>query len=223
MIVGIVDLVQGTGVGYDKSVHAQSAAERPRERDLAACAPAVDPQSGQRAPALAALELARSPAYGSPIRSSDRARRTYFAEAVSGKFIVVFAGSVGEVRPHVHQGQTRRARRPRFPEPPQCHADVLSALEGLAMGSAGDALGVIELDAVPATLLAADKAAKTAPIRLRTIRLAVGLGGKGFVYLDGTVSDVNAAVSAATAVAGAHLVDSCVIPRLAEAVRDRLY
>ena len=185
------------------------------------------PTSAQRAPALAALELATIAA---GVRVADQIVKTapvelYFAEAVSpGKFIVVFAGGVGEVQAAFVKGQDAAGSALLDSlNLPQCHADVLSALEGLAMGSAGDALGVIELDAVPATLLAADKAAKTAPIRLRTIRLAVGLGGKGFVYLDGTVSDVNAAVSAATAVAGAHLVDSCVIPRLAEAVRDRLY
>jgi microcompartment protein CcmL/EutN len=185
------------------------------------------PTSGQRAPALAALELATIAA---GVRVADQIVKTapvelYFAEAVSpGKFIVVFAGGVGEVQAAFVKGQDAAGSALLDSlNLPQCHADVLSALEGLAMGSAGDALGVIELDAVPATLLAADKAAKTAPIRLRTIRLAVGLGGKGFVFLDGTVSDVNAAVSAATAVAGAHLVDSCVIPRLAEAVRDRLY
>ena len=185
------------------------------------------PTSAQRAPALAALELATIAA---GVRVADQIVKTapvelYFAEAVSpGKFIVVFAGGVGEVQAAFVKGQDAAGSALLDSlNLPQCHGDVLSALEGLAMGSAGDALGVIELDAVPATLLAADKAAKTAPIRLRTIRLAVGLGGKGFVYLDGTVSDVNAAVSAATAVAGAHLVDSCVIPRLAEAVRDRLY
>ena len=106
---------------------------------------------------------------------------------------------------------------------PQCHPDVFVALEGQAQGPAGEALGVIETAAVPATLLAADKAAKTAPIQLRVIRLANHLGGKGFVYLDGTVSDVNASVRAAREAVGGQLVDATVIPRLSESVRDRLY
>ena len=60
-------------------------------------------------------------------------------------------------------------------------------------------------------------------MRLRTIRLADGLGGRGFVLFDGTLSDVNAALAAARAAVGAHLVDSVVVPRLAEPLRDRLY
>ena len=148
-----------------------------------------------------------------------------FAEAVSpGKFVVVFGGPVGEVTASFRRGEA--AGGANLLDQlllPQCHPDVFAALEGHAQGEGGEALGVIETDAVPATLLAADKAAKTAPIRLRVIRLANGLGGKGFVYLDGTVSDVNAAVTAGRAAAGPRLVDATVIARLAESVRDRLY
>ena len=148
-----------------------------------------------------------------------------FAEAVSpGKFVVVFGGPVGEVTASFKRGEA--AAGANLLDQlllPQCHPDVFAALEGHAQGEGGEALGVIETDAVPATLLAADKAAKTAPIRLRVIRLANGLGGKGFIYLDGTVSDVNAAVAAGRAAAGARLVDATVIARLAESVRDRLY
>ena len=148
-----------------------------------------------------------------------------FAEAVSpGKFVVVFGGPVGEVTASFKRGEAAAGANllDRLLLP-QCHPDVFGALEGHAQGEGGEALGVIETDAVPATLLAADKAAKTAPIRLRVIRLANGLGGKGFIYLDGTVSDVNAAVAAGRAAAGSRLVDATVIARLAESVRDRLY
>ena len=148
-----------------------------------------------------------------------------FAEPVPpGKFVVAFGGPVGEVTAS-HRRGADVAGSALLDQLllPQCHPDVFGALEGQSQGPAGDALGVIEADAVPATLLAADKAAKTAPIRLRVIRLANNLGGKGFVYLDGSVSDVNAAVTAARAVIGARLVDATVIARLAESVRDRLY
>ena len=107
-----------------------------------------------------------------------------FAEAVSpGKFVVVFGGPVGEVTASFRRGEAAGGANllDRLLLP-QCHPDVFGALEGHAQGEGGEALGVIETDAVPATLLAADKAAKTAPIRLRVIRLANGLGGKGFIY-----------------------------------------
>lgn len=198
-----------------------SAAFGPRARTQAAA------PSGPRPTALAAFELAT---ISVGVQVADQVAKTaaveiLFSEPVSpGKFVVVFGGSVGEVTASYRRG-AEVAGSALLDQLllPQCHPDVLAALEGLAQGPAGDALGVIETDAIPATLLAADKAVKTAPVKLRVIRLANGLGGKGFVYLDGSVSDVNAAVNAARAVVGPRLVDATVIARLAEAVRDRLY
>jgi len=197
-----------------------SAALDPRPRAQAAPG-AVRPVS------LAALELA-TVAQGVVV--ADQVAKTahveiVFAEPVSpGKFVIVFGGTVGEVTAAFRKGVD--AAGSALTDSlllPQCHADVFAALEGHAQGPAGEALGVIETSAVPATLLAADKAAKTAPVKLRVIRLANHLGGKGFVYLDGTVSDVNAAVRAAKEAVSGKLVDASVIARLAESVRDRLY
>jgi microcompartment protein CcmL/EutN len=183
--------------------------------------------TGARPTSLAAFELSTISA---GVLVADQVAKTaavelLFAEPVSpGKFVVVFGGSVGEVNASYRRG-AEVAGSALLDQLllPQCHPDVFAALEGQSQGPAGDALGVIETDAVPATLLAADKAVKTAPVKLRVIRLANGLGGKGFIFLDGTVSDVNAAVTAARGVAGPRLVDATVIARLAEAVRDRLY
>jgi microcompartment protein CcmL/EutN len=196
-----------------------SAAARPR--------PIATVDAKTRAEALAAIETSTVSA---GVKVADQVVKTapvalLFAEPVTpGKFIVVFAGTVGDV--NASYGRGRDAAGSAMLDSlllPQCHADVFTALEGMAVGEAGEALGVIETDSVPATLLAADKAAKTAPVRLRRIRLANALGGRGFVYLDGTVSDVAASVSAARAIVGGHLVDTVVLPRLAEAVRDHLY
>ena len=176
---------------------------------------------------LAAIETAT---ISSGVRVADQVAKTapvtlYHAQPVSpGKFVVVFGGTVGDVAAAMPRGLD--AAQKALTDSlllAQCHPDVFAALGGLAAGPAGEALGIVETDAVPSTLLAADKAAKTAPVRLRTIRLADGLGGRGFVLFDGTVSDVGASVAAARAAVGARLVDSVVVPRLAEAVRDRLY
>ena len=147
------------------------------------------------------------------------------AQPVSpGKFVVVFGGTVGDVAAAAPRGiEAAGAALTDSLVLAQCHGDVHRVLAGQAAGPAGDALGVIETDGVPSTLLAADRAAKSAPVRLRTIRLADGLGGHGFVMFDGTLSDVMAALEAARAAVGAHLVDSVVVPRLAEPLRDRLY
>jgi len=186
---------------------------------------ALDPGAGPVA--LAAIETAT---VASGIRVGDAVVKTapvtlFHAQPVSpGKFVVVFGGTVGDVTAAAPRGLEAAGKA--LTDSlllPQCHADVYRVLAGLAAGPAGDALGVVETDGIPSTLLAADKAAKTAPVRLRTLRLADGLGGRGFVLFDGTVSDVNASVAAARAIVGAHLVDSVVVPRLAEPLRDRLY
>lgn len=176
---------------------------------------------------LAAIETAT---ISSGVKVADAIAKTapivlYHAQPVSpGKFVVVFGGTVGDVAAAMPRGLEAAPKS--IVDSlllAQCHPDVFAALGGLAAGPAGEAIGIVETDAVPATLLAADRAAKTAPVRLRTLRLADGLGGRGFILFDGTVGDVTAAVDAARAAVGARLVDSVIVPRLAETVRDRLY
>lgn len=197
-----------------------SAPRAPRPRPLASelASPPVS---------LAAIETAT---VSSGIRVGDAVVKMapvtlFHAQPISpGKFVVVFGGTVGDVAAAVPKGiEAAGTALTDSLVLAQCHGDVHRVLAGQAAGPAGDALGVIETDGVPSTLLAADRAAKTAPVRLRTIRLADGLGGRGFVLFDGTLSDVNAALAAARAAVGSHLVDSVVVPRLAEPLRDRLY
>jgi microcompartment protein CcmL/EutN len=59
-----------------------------------------------------------------------------------------------------------------------------------------DALGIIESFSVASLVEAADAAAKAAQIELIEIRLAMALGGKGFVTFTGSVDAVHAAVEA---------------------------
>ena len=192
--------------------------------------PRVRPQAVDVANPPVSLAAIETATVASGIRVGDAVVKMapvtlFHAQPVSpGKFVVVFGGTVGDVAAAAPRGiEAAGAALTDSLVLPQCHGDVHRVLAGQSAGPAGDALGVIETDGVPSTLLAADRAAKTAPVRLRTIRLADGLGGRGFVMFDGTLSDVNAAVAAARAAVGSHLVDSVVVPRLAEPLRDRLY
>ncbi|WP_343121156.1 BMC domain-containing protein [Intestinimonas butyriciproducens] len=58
-------------------------------------------------------------------------------------------------------------------------------------------IGVIETMTALTAVEAGDYAAKAANVRLMEIRIARGLGGKGFVILTGEVSAVRSAVKAA--------------------------
>jgi microcompartment protein CcmL/EutN len=107
---------------------------------------------------------------------------------------------------------------------PQLHADVLRALRGLVPPNPDDAYGVIETLTAASAIVAADLAAKAADITLRDIRLANGLGGKGVVMMSGSLSGVQAGVSAGKADAQKRglLARSVVIPRLDPRLRARL-
>jgi microcompartment protein CcmL/EutN len=62
-----------------------------------------------------------------------------------------------------------------------------------------DALGLVELHTIAATLKAADAALKRAEVRLTALHLAKGIGGKGTFSLGGLQHDVEAALEGAAA------------------------
>lgn len=97
----------------------------------------------------------------------------------------------------------------------QIHPDVLLALGRTKVPTPGGALGVVESFNVGTLLRAADAAAKSAPVELLEVRLAMALGGKAFFTVTGDVASVQTAVAAARGlVAGAGmLVNAVIIPR----------
>ncbi len=143
-----------------------------------------------------------------------------------GKFWVLVTGGVAEVRA-AHARGVQVAAETLLDQIliPQLHAMVPPALAGPVAGPDHDALGVIETLSAASAILAADRAAKTAPVLVRLVRLANGLGGKGYVHVTGDVADVQAAVEAgrAEAQAAGLLVRSVVIPRLASDMKTRLW
>jgi microcompartment protein CcmL/EutN len=106
------------------------------------------------------------------------------------------------------------------------HPSVAEAVRGnSARAPVGDeALGIVETSSVAAALDSADAGIKAADTRLAAIRLADGLGGKGYVLFSGVVAEVEAAVEAAVARAESHgtLIRSDVIAQLHEEMADNL-
>ncbi len=94
------------------------------------------------------------------------------------------------------------------------HPSVWPAVTGVLPPPAIQALGIIETYSIASTVLAADAAVKAAVVSLVEVRLALGLGGKAFATVTGEVSDVTAAVEAATTLAGDRgmLTEAVVIP-----------
>jgi microcompartment protein CcmL/EutN len=143
-----------------------------------------------------------------------------------GKFWVLVGGEVASVRAAFRRG-LELAGDTLLDSLliPQLHAGVLPALRGLPEPCDHDALGVIETLTAASAIVAADDAAKAADVVLRDLRLANGLGGKGVLYLSGSVGDVQAAVEAGRteALRKGLLARSVVIPRLHRSMKARMF
>jgi microcompartment protein CcmL/EutN len=87
-----------------------------------------------------------------------------------------------------------------------------------------EALGIVETTTVAAAIDAADAGVKAAEVDLAAIRLADGLGGKGYVLFSGVVAEVEAALDAASSRAEGHgsLIRFDLIAQLHEEMADNL-
>ena len=159
--------------------------------------PAPDPMQ----PALAVLEFA-SIAIG--IEAGDAMVKRAPVDVVRagtihpGKYLVLVAGAVADVEEAfaagVAVGESCLVDTVLLPN---IHDQVLAALRGGRRSGTGEALGIVETATVAATIQAADAGVKGASVELLELRLGDGLGGKGYLLFDGSVSNVEAAVAIA--------------------------
>ena len=143
-----------------------------------------------------------------------------------GRFWVVIGGDVAEVRASHGRGLALAADTLiDHLLLPQLDAQVLPAIGGVAPWSEDDALAIVETLSAASAIVAADTGVKSASVRLRRVRLADGIGGKGVVVFSGAVPDVQAAAEAGSHEARTRglLARSVVIPRLDAQLRARLF
>lgn len=108
---------------------------------------------------------------------------------------------------------------------PDVHPDVITAVVGTDVASlTGEALGIVETTTVAAAIDSADAGVKTAEVVVSSVRLADGLGGKGYVLFSGVVAEVEAAVEAARSRSEPHgsLVRADVIAQLHAEMAENL-
>ncbi|MDF1595044.1 MAG: BMC domain-containing protein [Acidimicrobiia bacterium] len=112
-----------------------------------------------------------------------------------GKYLVLVGGRVADVEEALEAGRLVGSEH-LIDEMVlrDVHDDVVAALAGFRHAGDGEALGVIETTTVAAIIEAADAGVKGARVTLREIRMADGLGGKGYLLFDGPVAEVEAAV-----------------------------
>lgn len=119
-----------------------------------------------------------------------------------GKYLVLVRGDTASVE--IALGIGREAGHPNLAATvflPDIHPEVFGAIVNTASVAdlAAEALGIVETTTVAAVIDAADAGAKAADAAVASVRLADGLGGKGYVLFSGAVAEVEAAVEAATA------------------------
>jgi microcompartment protein CcmL/EutN len=115
-----------------------------------------------------------------------------------GKYIILVAGSISQVKSAVSIGQEVA------PEVvvdhfvlSNVHPSIFPALTATTEIENVKAIGVIETFTLAASIVAADLAVKAAPVDLIEIRLPFAMGGKAFTVFTGEVSAVRSAVNTA--------------------------
>ncbi len=117
-----------------------------------------------------------------------------------GRYLVLVGGAVADVEEALDAGRAAGAGSLLdLVFLPHVHPDVSAAIAGVRRQGTGEALGVIETPTVASIIDAADAGVKGARVRLLELRLADGLGGKGYLLFDGPVAEVEAAVELGTA------------------------
>jgi len=143
--------------------------------------------------------------------------RLLMAAAVSpGKLLVGVEGGVAEVEAAMERGLELCAERLQDALfLPQVHPEVAQVLREARPSGGVDAMGVVETVTAAAAIRAADASMKAAKVRLLSLRLAAGIGGKAVYHLEGEIADVEAAVAAGEAAVGIAelLVESVVLAR----------
>lgn len=140
-----------------------------------------------------------------------------------GKYLVLIGGRVADVEEALDAG--RSVGEGHLIDEmflPDVHDDVVAALVGVRESGTGEALGIVETTTVAAIIEAADAGVKGASVTLREIRMADGLGGKGYLLFSGPVAEVDEAVEIGTGRVEDQVVASRVIAQIHEEMDENL-
>lgn len=123
-----------------------------------------------------------------------------------GKFLILMQGGVDEVNEALRAGEHASAEALidslNLPSP---HDQLSGLIDAAAIPLGADAIGVLEAFSVAAIVRAADAALKAAKIIGVRLRLADGLGGKGYFLFSGVQHDVEEGLAHGRAAIGAGL------------------
>ena len=151
----------------------------------------------------------------------------YAGSVHPGKYLVLVSGDTASVEEALGTGlDVGRQRILDHVFLPDVHPAVTVAVAGgdNAAPVDGDALGIVETATVATVIEAADAGVKAPRVNLVAVRLADGVGGKGYALFCGVVDEVDAAVETAAdrALPTGMLLHHRVIPQLHGEMADNL-
>ena len=148
-----------------------------------------------------------------------RVEPLFFKTTCPGKYVAAITGDVDAVSTAVSAGRASGMQEVvDWFVIANIHREVVRALAGTSASTERKALGILETFSAVSIVAATDAAVKAADVQLVDIRIALGLGGKGYALLTGDVAACEAAVAAGSAIAAGHglLVSKVVIPNPSE-------
>lgn len=133
-----------------------------------------------------------------------------------GKYIIIIGGQVGPVKAAMSKAElvsgiyligTHLLDNIR--------EEVLPAVSGFSAPAKIQAVGSIETISALTCIVAADVAVKAAKVEIVDLRIARGLGGKGYLVITGEVASVRQAINACLAKLGisGEVTSTAIIPR----------
>lgn len=112
-----------------------------------------------------------------------------------GKYMILISGDVGAVNNSIKTGiNMADIFLVESHVINNVHEDVLVAVSGVSDVKDIKSIGAIETISALTVIKAADIAVKSSNIKLIEVRIAKGLGGKGFLIMTGEVSSIKSAV-----------------------------
>ncbi|WP_434798619.1 BMC domain-containing protein [Terrisporobacter vanillatitrophus] len=112
-----------------------------------------------------------------------------------GKYMILISGDVGAVNNSIKTGiNMADIFLVESHVINNVHEDVLVAVSGVSDVKDIKSIGAIETISALTAIKAADIAVKSSNIKLIEVRIAKGLGGKGFLIMTGEVSSIKSAV-----------------------------
>lgn len=183
---------------------------------------ATEPVASSRDPAVGLVELASlavGVVVGDAMVKAAPLRSIYAGTIHPGRFVVLVSGDTASVEVALEVARDRAGGALRdLVFIPDVHPTVADAVVAVAepVELVAEALGIVETITVPAVVDAADAAVKAAKVRVSALRLADGLGGKGYLLLSGPLVEIEPAVDAACARAGDRLLHHEIVAQLHE-------